>query len=88
MPPKCPARFKAPSKVPKHQKNVMTLKEKVVLPEMLKEGTSYATVASYYGINVSTIQYIKTKEVEIRKTVDASFCGSVKRFSLCLIRAS
>ncbi|XP_060768610.1 tigger transposable element-derived protein 1-like [Neoarius graeffei] len=45
---------------------------------MLKEGKSFAAVARYYGINESTVRYIKKKEQEIRKTVSISFQSSAK----------
>ncbi|XP_064092986.1 tigger transposable element-derived protein 1-like isoform X2 [Macrobrachium nipponense] len=72
---------KASGKKPKCQKKVMTLQEKVALLEMLKEGKSYAAVGRHYGINESTVRYIKKKEVGIRKAMSISFCSSAKRVS-------
>uniref|UniRef100_A0A8C7Y7A3 HTH psq-type domain-containing protein n=1 Tax=Oryzias sinensis TaxID=183150 RepID=A0A8C7Y7A3_9TELE len=50
-----------PGNEPKRQKKVLTLHEKVELLDKLKDGKSYATVGRHYGLNESTVRYIKKK---------------------------
>ncbi|XP_054643003.1 uncharacterized protein phf11 isoform X2 [Dunckerocampus dactyliophorus] len=79
MPPKSSTSSKVSGK---RQKKVMTLQEKVALLDMLTEGRSYAAVARHYGMNESTVRYIKKKEADIRNTVAvSSVCGSAKTVS-------
>ena len=59
MPPKCLVSSPASGKKPKRQKKVMTLQEKVKLLDLVKEGKSYAAVGRHYGVNESTVRYIK-----------------------------
>uniref|UniRef100_A0A3P9I863 HTH CENPB-type domain-containing protein n=1 Tax=Oryzias latipes TaxID=8090 RepID=A0A3P9I863_ORYLA len=68
----------APGNEPKRQKKVLTLHEKVELLDKLKDGKSYATVGRHYGLNESTVRYIKKNEKEIRSSVASAFCGSAK----------
>ncbi|KAM9385675.1 tigger transposable element-derived protein 1-like [Pholidichthys leucotaenia] len=57
----------------------MTVDEKVKLLDMLKAGRSYASVARHYGLNESTVRYIKKDEVKIRKTASITFSKDTKR---------
>ncbi|XP_064104371.1 tigger transposable element-derived protein 1-like [Macrobrachium nipponense] len=57
----------------------MTIAEKVTLLDMLKEGRSYAAAARHFGVNESTVRYIKKDEANIRKTAAITFSRSVKR---------
>ena len=57
---------------------MMTVNEKVKLLDMLKEGRSYASVARHYGVNESTVRYIKKDEVKICKTASISFNKEAK----------
>ena len=52
----------------------MTLHEMVELLDMVKEGKSYAAVGRHYGVNESTLHYIKKNEKAIRSSVASSFC--------------
>ena len=49
---------KAPADGPKRRK-MLPISEKVKLLDMLREGKSYAPIAGHYGINESSIHYIK-----------------------------
>ena len=73
MPPKRLASSPASSKAPKRQKKVMTLHEKVELFDTIKEGKSYAAVGRHYGVNGSTVRYIKINKKAIRSSVASSF---------------
>lgn len=53
--------------------------EKVKLLDMVKEGQSYAAVARHYGMNESTIRYIKKDEKNIRATAAVSINQAAKR---------
>ncbi|XP_064089935.1 tigger transposable element-derived protein 1-like [Macrobrachium nipponense] len=57
----------------------MTVNEKVKLLDMLKAGSSYASVARMYGLNESTVRYIKKDELKIRKTASITFSKDTKR---------
>ncbi|XP_072255075.1 tigger transposable element-derived protein 1-like [Pyxicephalus adspersus] len=78
MPPKRCAPAKASSGAPKRKK-VITISEKVKLLDMIKEGRSYASVARHYGVNESTVRYIKKEEANIRKTASITFKKEAKR---------
>ena len=58
MAPKRPPPGKASSE-PKKRRKMMTVLEKVKLLDMLKAGSTYASVARIYGVNESTVCYIK-----------------------------
>ena len=73
IPPKRPASSQASGKEPKRQKKVMTLHEKVELLDMVKKAKSYAAVGRHYGVNDSTVRYIKKNEKAIRSSVASSF---------------
>ncbi|XP_051786831.1 armadillo-like helical domain-containing protein 4 isoform X2 [Erpetoichthys calabaricus] len=79
MLPKRPAPSKASGNEPKRQKNFKTLQEKVQLLDLLRELNSYAAVARHYGINESTVRYIKKNEAAIRSAVSVSVCDSAKK---------
>uniref|UniRef100_A0A8C5PWV6 HTH CENPB-type domain-containing protein n=1 Tax=Leptobrachium leishanense TaxID=445787 RepID=A0A8C5PWV6_9ANUR len=79
MPHKRSAPSKASTNEAKRQKTFKTLQEKVELLDLLREKKSYAAVARHYGINESTVRYIKKKEAAIRSTVAVSFCDSAKK---------
>ncbi|XP_035214950.1 tigger transposable element-derived protein 1-like [Stegodyphus dumicola] len=84
MPPKRCAPVKASSGVPKRKK-IMTISEKVELLDMIKEGRSYASVARHFGVNESTVRYIKKEEANIRKTASITFNKEAKRVVTQLI---
>ena len=48
--------------------------KEVELLDMAKEGTSYAAVWRHYGVNESTVRYIRKNEKAIRSSVASSFC--------------
>ena len=52
---------KAPADGPKRRK-MLPISDKVKLLDMLREGKSYAAVAHHYGINESSVRYIKKEE--------------------------
>uniref|UniRef100_K7FQ19 HTH CENPB-type domain-containing protein n=1 Tax=Pelodiscus sinensis TaxID=13735 RepID=K7FQ19_PELSI len=64
---------------PKRHRKMMTIAEKVTLLDMLKEGRSYAAAARHFGVNESTVRYIKKDEANIRKTAAITFSRSAKR---------
>uniref|UniRef100_A0A8C6LNN1 HTH psq-type domain-containing protein n=1 Tax=Nothobranchius furzeri TaxID=105023 RepID=A0A8C6LNN1_NOTFU len=78
MAPKRSASAKAATE-PKRKRKMMTIAEKVTLLDMLNEGRSYAAVARHFGVNESTVRYIKKDEVKIRKTASITFSKSAKR---------
>ena len=57
----------------------MTISEKVKLLDMLKEGKSFAAVARHYGVNESTVRYIKKDEANIRKTAAITVSTEAER---------
>ncbi|XP_045133328.1 tigger transposable element-derived protein 1-like [Portunus trituberculatus] len=77
MPPKHCAPAKASSSEAKRKK-MMTISEKVKLLDMLKEGRSYVSVARHYGMNESTMWYIKKDKANIRKTASITFNKGAK----------
>ncbi|XP_013360806.1 PREDICTED: tigger transposable element-derived protein 1-like isoform X2 [Chinchilla lanigera] len=79
MPPKRSAPSKAADSEPKRHRKMLTIKEKVELLDMLKEGKSYAAVGRHYGINESTVRYIKKDEKNIRSTATITFNKTAKR---------
>ena len=79
MPPKRPASAKASGSEPKRQRKMLTRAEKVELLDMLKEGRSFAAVGRHYGINESSVHYIKKEEKNIRKTATLNFNRTAKR---------
>ena len=79
MVPKHAATFKASGTQLKWQRKVMTIAEKVKLPDMLKAGTSFAALGCHYGISESTVHYIKKDEKKIRQTASISFNKEVKK---------
>lgn len=70
---------KAPAVAPKRQRKMLTIAQKVGLLDMLKEGKSYAAVGRHYGINESSVCYIKKEENNIRTTAAISFNKDAKR---------
>ncbi|XP_066977814.1 tigger transposable element-derived protein 1-like [Macrobrachium rosenbergii] len=78
MAPKRSASAKAGTE-PKRQRKMMTIAEKVTLLDMLKEGRSYAALARHFGVNESTVRYIKKDEAKIRKTAAITFSKSAKQ---------
>ncbi|XP_060638038.2 chromobox protein homolog 3 isoform X1 [Anolis sagrei] len=64
---------------PKRKRRMLTIKEKVELLDMLNEGRSYAAVGRHYGINESTVRYIKKEEKNIRSTATVTFNKMAKR---------
>ncbi|XP_004082589.1 tigger transposable element-derived protein 1-like [Oryzias latipes] len=70
---------KAPAVAPKRQRKMLTVTQKVGLLDMLKEGRSYSAVGRHYGLNESTVRYIKKEENNIRRTAAISFNKDAKR---------
>uniref|UniRef100_A0A3P9M3J7 HTH CENPB-type domain-containing protein n=1 Tax=Oryzias latipes TaxID=8090 RepID=A0A3P9M3J7_ORYLA len=64
---------------PKRQRKMLTVTQKVGLLDMLKEGRSYSAVGRHYGLNESTVRYIKKEENNIRRTAAISFNKDAKR---------
>ncbi|XP_064421091.1 tigger transposable element-derived protein 1-like [Latimeria chalumnae] len=62
----------------KRQRKVMTLSEKIELLNMLARGESAASVGRHYGINESTVWYIRKHEKNIRASVAAGAPQSAK----------
>ena len=47
--------------------------------DTLKEGRSFVAVARHYGVNKSTLRYIKKDEANIRNTAAITVCTEAKR---------
>ncbi|XP_062844657.1 tigger transposable element-derived protein 1-like [Trichomycterus rosablanca] len=77
--PKRSAPSTASGAVPKRQRKMLTIAEKVKLLDMLKERNNYAAVGRHYGINESTVRYIKKDEKNIRSTAAVSLNQGAKR---------
>ncbi|XP_055768984.1 tigger transposable element-derived protein 1-like [Salvelinus fontinalis] len=73
-----PGPTKAPADGPKRRK-MLPISDKVKLLDMLREGKSYAAVARHYGINESSVRYIKKEEKNIRTTAAVNFNTNAKR---------
>ena len=55
----------------------MTISQKVKLLDMLKE-RSFAALARHYGVNESTVRYIKKDKVNIHKTAAITMSTEAK----------
>lgn len=64
---------------PKRRRKMLSIKEKVELLDMLKEGRSCAYVGRHYRINESTVRSIKKEEKNIRSTAAVTFNNTAKR---------
>ncbi|KAJ7303222.1 hypothetical protein JRQ81_012158 [Phrynocephalus forsythii] len=64
---------------PKRRRKYLTIYEKVKLLDLLQERKSYAAVARHYGMNESTIRYIKKEEANIRRTIAVNHNRNAKR---------
>ena len=53
----------------KRSKKVMTLSEKVKLLDKIKDGLSCSSVGRMFGVNESTLRYIKKNEKAIRDSL-------------------
>ncbi|XP_061782439.1 uncharacterized protein [Nerophis lumbriciformis] len=73
------ASSKAPPAEPKRRRKMLTIVEKVELLDMLKLGKSYTSVGRHYGINESTVRYIKKDEKNIRATAAITLNKNAKR---------
>ncbi|KAG8227650.1 hypothetical protein J437_LFUL007846 [Ladona fulva] len=62
----------------KRRHKVMSLGEKAIILDKLKSGTSVAEISREYGVNESTIRYIKRAEDKIRKSVSVGHPLSAK----------
>lgn len=62
----------------KRRRKVLSLSEKVKILDKLKSGSSAASLASEYGLNESTVRYIKKAEDKIRSSVQASAKPTLK----------
>uniref|UniRef100_UPI00358F7236 putative CENPB DNA-binding domain-containing protein 1 n=1 Tax=Myxine glutinosa TaxID=7769 RepID=UPI00358F7236 len=62
----------------KRQKKVMSLSQKVELLDWLSRGESAASVDSYYGVNESTVRYIRENEKVIRYSARCNTVTSTK----------
>ncbi|XP_070618050.1 tigger transposable element-derived protein 1-like [Erythrolamprus reginae] len=63
----------------KKTRKMLTIKEKIELLDMLKAGHSNVEVGRHYGLNESTVRYIKKDEKKIRQTSLISFNKAAKR---------
>ncbi|XP_068245232.1 tigger transposable element-derived protein 1-like [Palaemon carinicauda] len=79
MAPKRPLLSTTSYSEPKKKSKMMTVNEKVKLLEMLKAGSSYASVARIHEVNESMVRYIKKDEIKIRKTTSITFSKDTKR---------
>ena len=79
MTPKRHAPAKDSSSKPKRKRKTMTISEKVKLLDILKEGRSFVVVARRYGVNESTVRYIKKDEANSRKTAVITVSTEAKR---------
>lgn len=75
---KCFAQSKAPVVAPKRQRKMLTIAQKVGNLDMIKESGSYAAVVRHYGINKSSVCYIKKEENKVRTTAAISFYNDAK----------
>ena len=69
---KRPGPTKAPADGPKRRK-MLPISDKVKLLDMLREGKSYAAVARHYGINESSVRYIKKEEKKHKDDSSSQF---------------
>ena len=58
---------------------MLTIAQKIELLDMLKEGRSYASIGRHYGINESSVRYIKKEEKNIRTMAAVCFNEKAKR---------
>lgn len=58
---------------------MMTIAGKFKLLDLLKVESKFAAVHCHFGVNESTVHYIKTDEANIRKTAVITFNKAVKR---------
>ncbi|XP_070591828.1 tigger transposable element-derived protein 1-like [Erythrolamprus reginae] len=63
----------------KKSRKMLTIKEKIELLDMLKEGRSYADVGRHYGINELSVRYIRKDKKKIRQTSLITFNKAAKR---------
>ncbi|XP_070600291.1 tigger transposable element-derived protein 1-like [Erythrolamprus reginae] len=63
----------------KKSRKMLTIKEKIELLDMLKAGHSNVEVGRHYGINESTVRYIRKEEKKIRQSSLISFNKGAKR---------
>ncbi|XP_070600307.1 tigger transposable element-derived protein 1-like [Erythrolamprus reginae] len=63
----------------KKSRKMLTIKEKIELLDMLKAGRSNVDVGRHYGINESTVRYIRKDEKKIRQTSQIMFNKAAKR---------
>ena len=62
----------ASGRVAKRPHNVLSLAEKVKILDKLGSGESASSVGRHYGINESTVRYIRKAEARIRESVRSS----------------
>lgn len=62
----------------KRSRKVLSLSEKIKILDKLGSGSTAASVASEYGINESTVRYIKKAEDKIRSSVQAAAKSTLK----------
>lgn len=63
----------------KQSRKTLTIIKMVKLLDMLNEWRSYMAVGCHFGLNESTVCYIKKDEKNIRSTAAASFNKNAKR---------
>ncbi|XP_070592166.1 tigger transposable element-derived protein 1-like isoform X2 [Erythrolamprus reginae] len=63
----------------KKTRRILTIKEKIDILDMLKEGRSYADVGRQYGINESSVRTIRDDEKKIRQSSLMAFNKAAKR---------
>ncbi|KAF2358989.1 HTH CenpB-type DNA-binding domain [Trinorchestia longiramus] len=79
MLPKRPLSFEASGSERKRQRKMLTIADKVKLLDMLKEVRNFAAVGRHFGINESTVRYIKKEEANISKTATLTLNKTAKR---------
>jgi hypothetical protein len=72
------------AKVVKREKKVMSLVQKVEVLDKLASGMGASVVGRLFGVNESTVRYIKKKEKQIRESVGQSVPVSAK--VSCVVR--
>ncbi|XP_070614807.1 tigger transposable element-derived protein 1-like [Erythrolamprus reginae] len=77
MPPKCSMRNGGSDS--KKSRKMLMIKQKIELLDMLKGDCSYVEVGRHYGINQSSVRYIRMDEKKIRQTAVITFNKEAKR---------
>ncbi|KAM7068664.1 tigger transposable element-derived protein 1-like isoform 1-T8 [Molossus nigricans] len=79
MAPKRAASAKPSDNETKRRRKMLTIREKVKLLDMIKDGKRIVEVARHYNLNESTVRSIRKDEKNIRATATVSFNKEAKR---------